>query len=139
MKGYLLRYRCPSVPVLQEVIDYCDDLDTFFACFHEDFTGDVVVEIACQRVPARFEHVAGTIDLEIARVHSLDWFGEALVEAGGVCICDGRPIEYEPHGEAWRRCMGLLTYVLDDVDVYHPRGLHACDYAKCTIDITSHY
>lgn len=125
MKGYYLRYRCPSVQPLQDLVDWMaqSDIHTFYACQHEDFMGDVVLEIA-SLLPCR------GLGIQSFPVTSIEFFGEALVEAGGVCVVDGEVVEHQPRPEAWRRCMGLLTHTMDDVDVYHPRGLHASDYAK---------
>ena len=133
MKGYYIRCRTDApVPSLQAVSQWLA-ADVVYACVHEDLRGGNLLEIASSHFPPGRPSFAAVEDYEVHPVHILDFWGEAIAEAGGVCVTrsDGEfaVTEHRAHPLAWRRQMGALTHVLDDVDLSHPLALHAAEYA----------
>jgi hypothetical protein len=124
MKGYYLRFRFNDVPELTELIEYLGWDAQFYACHHEDFRGGVMVEVVSTR-PGPYD-----TNIETYAIHVMEFFCDAIIEAGGVCVDHGRIVYHEPHSDVWRQEYGFLAFALNDVDLSHPRALHAFEYAK---------
>lgn len=127
MKGVYARYRCPRLPPLAEVYEWVGG--EFYACYHDDIRGGVLIEVAA---PVVLRPPTSGSDFEWHEIHVLEFFGDAMLEAGGVYVdTDGVASDRttaESRHPAWRRTMGFLTSVLDDIDLSHPRAVHASDY-----------
>jgi len=123
MKGTYARFRCETLPDIAELgLWFGGD---FYACHNEDFRGGVLVELASPAgMPASFP--SAWRDVEFFGVHSLEFFGDAMLEAGGVAVSAYHIVpDVGRQTPAWRAAMGFLTHVLDDGDVSHPRAVHA--------------
>jgi hypothetical protein len=118
MRGYYVRLVEDSLPKVDQLIRAVGS--QFYACHHQGMDGEIVVEIASARKWSP----------ECVHIHVLEFFGEAMLEAGGIYVNDdGIRIPNPTRRNAlWRRTMGKITFVLDDIDVSHPRALHATDY-----------
>lgn len=124
MKGYYLRFRFHHVPALSDIISYLGWDAQFYACYHEDFRGGVMVEVVSTR-PGPYDQ-----DIEMHRIEVMEFFCDAIIEAGGVCVDHGRVVHHEPHSDTWRQEYGFLAFALNDIDISHPRALHAFEFCK---------
>lgn len=119
-KGGYVAVRFETLPSLSDL--KAELGGEFTACYYPDFRGGFLVEIVTQN-----PEIAPWINW--APVHCLDFFVDSFLGAGGVCICDGEQVHVDPLSQKARKTLGLLTHILDDVDVSHPLAEHASEYA----------
>ena len=119
MKGYYARFVDSRLPPVVEIVRRVGN-GTFYACYHHTIGDGYMVEIAS----------VAKWSPECVGVHILEFFGEAMLEAGGVLVENGLSVVPERRNPLWRRFMGSLTFLLDDVDICHPRALHASDFCR---------
>lgn len=103
---------------------------TYTVCAHDDIRGGLLVEVAWPADPNRQPHVPRTppldwYDFEIFQVYAVEFYIDSLREAGGTSFVEHEIDETEPQSSQWRRAMGFVTHVLDDLDISHPRAVHA--------------
>jgi hypothetical protein len=101
---------------------------TYTVCTHGDIRGGLCVEVAWPSDPNG--HVPRTppldwYDFEIFHVYAVEFYIDSLREAGGTSFVEYEIDETEPQSSQWRRAMGFVTHVLDDLDISHPRAVHA--------------
>ena len=123
-KGTYTRFRVETLPSISTLGLWFGG--EFYACHSDFFQGDgVLVELAAPGGPLE-SYPAAWRDVESFSVHSLEFFGDAMLEAGGVAVSAYAIVaDAERQTPGWRAIMGFLTHVLDDVDVSHPRAAHA--------------
>jgi hypothetical protein len=122
MKGFYIRFRCDAVPDLNQVAQYVGG--TFTACHHPDIRGGMCIEVVSMLAPQI--HPSSWADYECHEVHAPEFFADSLLEAGGLSFAGHRQLVHASRmPPKWRAAMGFLTHVLDDVDISHPRAVHA--------------
>lgn len=134
MRGVYTRVLCNTTPSIAEVAAWFRvpgeaarvpgappaPPTELYVCRHDDIRGGVLVEVASAGWP-----VVG----QSWGVTSLEFFADAIVEAGGVCLYDGAVAAHPPArlGARARAALGFVTHVHDAVDVSHPHAFHAAD------------
>lgn len=99
MKGYYARFDVVRVPRVEDIMKRVGT-GRFYACYHHAIGGGYTLEVASET----------KWNPSCVLVHILEFFGEAMIEAGGVCVENNAAIDPERRNDVWRNSMGYLTF-----------------------------
>ena len=126
MRGSYARFRFDGACVPSSLAHVLTG-GTYTVCTHDDIRGGLLVEVAW---PADPSHEPRTpppdwYDFEVFDVHAVEFYVDSLREAGGTSFVEYDVDETDAQSSQWRRAMGFVTHVLDEIDISHPRAVHA--------------